>query len=445
MQSRKSRQTGAASSSLVPGIVHDVLRSPGKPLDAGTRTFFESRFGRDFSRVRVHADARASASAHDVQASAYTVGQNLVFGAGKYAPETPAGRRLLAHELTHAAQQGAVSPSPALAIGPDQDHHEREADQVSQMAANGTMSLGINPAPPVLQRQLTPAPKEEKKRLPDEQQQSSAASQNRSTGAYLDLIKPTPAEWEQWGVMLQVKQSMADKIAHEYMARHDSAPVEPVTMPSAGKQAASPYKWEPGTAEVPSTVAVTATTYSGGNTPVYVAPPSEARVSSAIFRALGNFKGKGDKLSDWTWNDAPEGGLKSAEEMGMDVAQWSGKTIATTLADEYAKKKIKDLAFRKVVRITVDMLAEDVVATIGVVIGSEVVATLAIGWGVLELIQTLLEPGSLKGAAADDAEIMAGVASYLQQKQAAADRQKNLFSPLQIRIRNPIDKVAVSR
>jgi hypothetical protein len=439
-QSRKSRQTGAASSSLVPGIVHDVLRSPGKPLDADTRTFFESRFGHDFSRVRVHADAQAAASAHDVQAAAYTVGQNLVFGAGQYAPETPAGRRLLAHELTHAAQQGAVSPSPALAIGPAHDHHEREADQMSQTAANGTMRRDVNSAPPVLQRQLTPAPKAdgEKKQLPDEKQQ------NRSTGAYLDLIKPTPAEWEQWGVMLQVKQSMADKIAHEYMARHDSAPVEPATAPSSAKQS-TPYKWVPGAAEVPSTVVATPTTYSGGNTPVYVAPPSEARVSLAIFRALGNFKGKGDKLSDWTWNDAPEGGLKSAEEMGMDVAKWSGKTMATELAEDYAKKKIKDLALRKVVKITIEMVAEDVVATIGVVIGGDVVAALVIGWSVLELIQTLLEPGSLKGSAADDAEIMAGVASYLQHKQAAVDRQKNLFSPLQIRIRNPIDKVDVSR
>src|SRR5579871_3534417 len=68
----------------VPSIVYDVLRSPGQPLGATTRAFMESRFGRDFSRVRVHTDSKSAESARTVNALAYTVGRDLVFGADKY-------------------------------------------------------------------------------------------------------------------------------------------------------------------------------------------------------------------------------------------------------------------------------------------------------------------------------------------------------------------------
>ncbi len=156
---RGSLQRSAVSNQLtaeVPPIVHDVLRSPGQPLDSSTRSFFEPRFGHDFSAVqvskvepslaqskltlarpddhyereadmmaeqiasatvpkansgydfsglRIHTDARAAESAQAVNAQAYTVGRDLVFGAGRYAPGTYEGRRLLAHELTHSLQQ----------------------------------------------------------------------------------------------------------------------------------------------------------------------------------------------------------------------------------------------------------------------------------------------------------------------------------------------------
>jgi hypothetical protein len=91
-----------------PPIVDDVLAESGGPLDAATRGFMESRFGHDFSRVRVHTDARAAESARAVHASAYTVGNHLVFAAGTYQPSTSAGQRLLAHELVHTIQQGAT-------------------------------------------------------------------------------------------------------------------------------------------------------------------------------------------------------------------------------------------------------------------------------------------------------------------------------------------------
>ncbi|HEX8267919.1 MAG TPA: DUF4157 domain-containing protein [Pyrinomonadaceae bacterium] len=160
---RKSSNNSAQSEA--PPIVHEVLNSPGQPLDKTTRAFFESHFAHDFSKVpvnsvskqmsrsslkisepmdvyeqeadriadsimlkekqenktsstnkqqgaefdlsqvRVHTDMRAAASARAVNAHAYTVGHNIVFGAGQYRPSSDTGRRLLGHELTHAIQQ----------------------------------------------------------------------------------------------------------------------------------------------------------------------------------------------------------------------------------------------------------------------------------------------------------------------------------------------------
>lgn len=94
-----------------PREVGEALRSAGRPLDAPTRSLMESSFGHDFSRVRVHTDARAAGSALTLGAHAYTVGSDVVFAPGRYAPHTGEGRRLLAHELTHTIQQGGAHSS----------------------------------------------------------------------------------------------------------------------------------------------------------------------------------------------------------------------------------------------------------------------------------------------------------------------------------------------
>ena len=99
-----------------PPIVHDVLGLAGQPLDAPTRAFMQPRFGYDFGEVRVHADARAAESARAVDALAYTVGRDIVFGAGRYEPSSPEGRRLLAHELTHVVQQGGDAAALQRAV-----------------------------------------------------------------------------------------------------------------------------------------------------------------------------------------------------------------------------------------------------------------------------------------------------------------------------------------
>jgi hypothetical protein len=97
-----------------PPIVHNILRTPGRPLDPEARAFFEPRFGFDFGDVRVHTGEQAALSTRAIDSRAYTVGRHLVFGAREYAPHTPAGKWLLAHELTHVAQQLG---RPALSAG----------------------------------------------------------------------------------------------------------------------------------------------------------------------------------------------------------------------------------------------------------------------------------------------------------------------------------------
>jgi hypothetical protein len=94
-----------------PPIVHEVLRSPGQPIDPATRSSMESRFGHDFSRVRVHADDRAAQSVQAINAIAYTAGNHIAFGVNQYQPQTSTGLRLFAHELTHVVQQTNSSES----------------------------------------------------------------------------------------------------------------------------------------------------------------------------------------------------------------------------------------------------------------------------------------------------------------------------------------------
>jgi hypothetical protein len=132
--------SGRVQPSTVPPIVHEVLRSPGQPLDPETRTFMESRFGHDFSRVRVHTDGRAADSARAVNAHAYTVGRDVVFAAGHYQPRTGEGRRLLGHELTHVMQESSSvlhAPPALVTMGEPGDAYEREADAMATQVGSG--------------------------------------------------------------------------------------------------------------------------------------------------------------------------------------------------------------------------------------------------------------------------------------------------------------------
>jgi hypothetical protein len=142
---RKARnsESEVRNDSSAPFIVHEVLSSPGQPLDAAIRTFMESRFGHDFSAVRVHTDATAAKSARAVSALAYTVGSDVVFAEGQYTAGTAAGQRLLAHELVHTIQQSDGRTPKGIAsrscdIGKVKDALEEEADQIADNISSGT-------------------------------------------------------------------------------------------------------------------------------------------------------------------------------------------------------------------------------------------------------------------------------------------------------------------
>lgn len=119
---KKKKEEGAVQRKAAPGAapavapsqVHDVIASPGQPLDAATRGFMETRFGHDFSNVRIHTDQNAANSARSIDALAYTSGADIVFGGGAYNPHSGAGKHLLAHELAHVVQQNGAGSAPLL-------------------------------------------------------------------------------------------------------------------------------------------------------------------------------------------------------------------------------------------------------------------------------------------------------------------------------------------
>jgi hypothetical protein len=119
LQAKFSGAAGPAAG-LAPPQVNAVVQQPGRPLDTATRGFFEPRLGVDLGAVRVHAEGHAGNAAQSVGARAFTVGENIVFAPGEFAPGSAGGRHLLAHELAHVVQQrggagaGRVQRAPPL-------------------------------------------------------------------------------------------------------------------------------------------------------------------------------------------------------------------------------------------------------------------------------------------------------------------------------------------
>ncbi len=133
-QARVSTHANAALSN-----VDAVLQGGGQPLDPKLRSVMQQRLGHDFSRVCVHTDARAAATAQALNAQAYSVGQHVVFDAGQYQPATDAGLRLLTHELAHVAQQHAAPYRAELGLtfSPASSASEREAHEAAERVAAG--------------------------------------------------------------------------------------------------------------------------------------------------------------------------------------------------------------------------------------------------------------------------------------------------------------------
>ena len=146
---RRADSPGMVEIAIAPQLVHEVLMSPGQPLDSATRAFFEPRFGYDFSNVRVHADSKAAESAQALEAMAYTVGNDVVLATeGGYATAMT-GKKLLAHELTHVVQQGGAPMHPQVI----------DVSHPAGVSSTSRSNVGVSPnsltytAGPVLQRQ----------------------------------------------------------------------------------------------------------------------------------------------------------------------------------------------------------------------------------------------------------------------------------------------------
>lgn len=144
-----------AARTEAPTAVHDALRSPGQPLDDDARAFFEPRFGHDFSRVRIHRDSRAAASAQAVRAHAYTVGNSIVFGNGQFRFANPQARKLIAHELAHVAQQGCGTAEQKSFLLQRQEIDENELPENYPDWQHGAPTKPVSPDPHV---QEIPAP-----------------------------------------------------------------------------------------------------------------------------------------------------------------------------------------------------------------------------------------------------------------------------------------------
>lgn len=162
MVQMKSVEGGAAVPAVSPGVEAGVnsLKGGGRPLSQSTRAFFEPRFGVDFSGVRVHTEGRAASVAQSVQAKAFTMGRDVVFGAGEYAPGSGQGRRLLGHELTHFIQQRGTS---GLQSRLDRNAHSAQAKSSAEVVSvqdmyGDVVSLRHRASTPFLQRQTTELP-----------------------------------------------------------------------------------------------------------------------------------------------------------------------------------------------------------------------------------------------------------------------------------------------
>ena len=149
------KATRAGGPAVAPPLVHDVVRSAGQPLDGQTLAHFETRFGRDFSHVRVHTDLHAAQSAAAVNALAYTHSHHIVFGSGQFAPAAASGRTLLGHELVHTMQQSAspASSSGEIEIGAADSAAEREAESASANVHSGDPVTAGPVSASTLQRQ----------------------------------------------------------------------------------------------------------------------------------------------------------------------------------------------------------------------------------------------------------------------------------------------------
>ncbi len=169
----------------------DQLLAGGQPLDPALRAEMESRFGQDFSQVRVHTDGRAAESAQALDAAAYTVGPDVVFAAGRYAPNTSAGQQLLAHELAHVVQQERAAGDAVEPLSQPGDRFEAEADRTAAAAGAGQPARVVaSGAPPAVQRQEDPGKRKKKKGAKKSEPSAVKSSSSKSSEARASQAAP---------------------------------------------------------------------------------------------------------------------------------------------------------------------------------------------------------------------------------------------------------------
>jgi hypothetical protein len=195
-----SRKPSTASSQEttndeVTNEISNIRSGPSSALDSSVKEFMESRFGYDFSNVRIHTGEAAAKSASSINASAYSVGNDLVFGPGQYAPETGQGRTLLAHELTHMVQQGVATritsglqgKTSAPEAGPRdsdtiQTHPVGQAANSAVFKQRPCLTLWPLSIPPMIQRDFAlpqPHPEAVPAVLDDDEMQAAIAFNNK--------------------------------------------------------------------------------------------------------------------------------------------------------------------------------------------------------------------------------------------------------------------------
>jgi hypothetical protein len=139
----------------VPRSVRDAVRYQGQPLDNPTRQRLESSFRCDLSRVRVHSDATAATAASDINARAFTLGQNIWFGLNEFSPRSTSGFHLLAHEVAHTVQQRTQAPivQRSFAVGAVDDPAETAADRAADAVVHSDPIPQLNKSQSVIRRQ----------------------------------------------------------------------------------------------------------------------------------------------------------------------------------------------------------------------------------------------------------------------------------------------------
>jgi hypothetical protein len=379
--------------------VLDVVGSGGAPLEGRTRAEMESSFGHDFGDVRIHTDSVAVASAESVQARAYTVGNDIVFGGGGYAPETNAGRHTLAHELAHVVQQrsgpvDATQSAGGIAVSHPSDRFEVAAEATAAHVAGrveaeerviGPTRLATDSS--VQRRCATQVQRQGPVTEKDPPSISEGTIPQAFYGSFQAMLADSAA-------MYKVKDPIARSLAKEYVgALPPETPGVEIGAIPMGYGEALPAKVIKGYRH-----------------------PSEDRIYLALYNQMDLKKtGHGYRAEDWTWKDEasapqPEGGI--------------GKELVTGLAEiYYTHKGIK----------LVEEQVHLVLGTVSATLEGEGVAVLAsivragarglpvVGWAItvwelIHLAESLNEE-PVDVATNSDSDIAAKVRAYLSHKQ----------------------------